>query len=145
MAKWTPLPTGPILLPMAKGRKNKGMERSRTSALPDRNSQDRRVYPPIPLKAWFKHVGVKAREVAEAIGVDESTLSLIASGRRDYMRHHLEDIAEFLSKRARREITPDMLLRPPGARPSLDAIISQIEDADVPRVTSVLEAFITKR
>lgn len=114
--KWTPTGFDCHALPMAKRAKG---NQSRKAAPP----VTRRKFPPIPLMAWFKRVGVKQREVADAIGADASTLSLVGSGAREYMRHHLEDVAAFLTERAGYTITPSMLLHPP-AEPSLAAIIS---------------------
>lgn len=124
-------------LPMAKTPKHPGKR-----AVPGRRNRpedDRRTFPPLPLKAWFKLCRVKQRQVADAIGTDESHLSLIASGRRAYMRHHLEDIAEFLSQYAKREITPAMLLNPPGEQQLAD-IISRMPPERQRRAARVLEA-----
>lgn len=79
-------------------------------------AEPRRIFPPLSFKAWWKLADVSQREVAEAIRIDETTLSLIGSGGRDYMRYQLEDIAKFLSGKLGQTITPSMLLNPPGAK-----------------------------
>lgn len=121
-------------LPMAK--KVKGLR----GLAVERHIQERRKFAPIPLKSWFKKLGVKQREVAEAIKADESTLSLVAKGTRQYMRHHLEDIAAFLSQRSGREITPAMLLHAP-VEPTLQEIIVKMTPGEQRKAAKMLEAF----
>lgn len=102
-------------------------------------SQERRSFPPLPLKPWFKLAGVKQRHVAEAINLDESQLSLVRSGKRPYLRTHLEDMAVFLSTKAEMTITPDMLLLPPG-EPSIMRVIARLDAAGQRRAARTLEA-----
>lgn len=103
-------------------------------------SKGRAIFDPLPLPEWFKAAGVNARQVAEAIEVSESHLSLIASGKRPYMRHHLEGIADFLTQKSGREITPAMLLHPPGD-PALSLVITKLTPDEQRRAAAMLEAF----
>lgn len=106
----------------------------------EEESGDRREFPPLPLKGWFKACGVRARHVAEAINIQESHLSNIGKGIRPYLRGHLEDIAAFLSERTGRPITPAMLLTPPGD-PDLVALASEVDPAMKDAAALALTAF----
>lgn len=122
-------------LPMAK-------KRGKTRYLPPKGAAyetQRRLYPPTPLKQWFKKFKIKQYKVAAGIGVDESSLSQVVSGKRPYLRHHLEDISLFLTKETGRRITPSMLLSPP-ADDDLVLKVQQLSPEDQKRALRVLEA-----
>lgn len=136
-------------LPMAKksavrrighrGQRAAAVRRERRERQPAIN--DRRSYGPLrSFPLWFKLAGVRARQVADAIDENESHLSNIINGRRDYMRHHLEGIAVFLSEKIGRRITPAMLLHPP-ADPDLAVLAAQVDPALKDRAAHALEAF----
>lgn len=125
-------------LPMAK----KFSKSARTKAKQQRDpDDDRRVYEPLPsLKQWFKLARVRAWQVAEAIGIEQTTLSNIGRGKRPYKRAHLEDMARFISKRLGRTVSPSMLLAPP-ADPELAVLAADVDPRYKERAASALGAF----
>lgn len=125
--------------PMAKSPK-------KPPAPPAEADEDERVtFPPLPLKAWFKRYHVRAYQVADYIGVQESHLSNIAGGKRPYLRTHLEGIARYLSEISGGDvITPSMLLHPPAEK-SLADVISRIPAEQHGRAAAVLDAAFVKK
>lgn len=89
----------------------------------------RRLY----ISEWIEYLGRKQREVAEAAGVSESHLSLLASGQRPYVQGMVERIADALG------IQPGRLFWPPPNAP-LWAIVSELNPQEVEQATRILAA-----
>ncbi len=90
--------------------------------IPRRPTLARRVWRRIYLAEGLEVTGKTQRQVAEATGISESHLSLIASGKRQYTQQNLERIAEQL------RIEPGELLYPPDRSPLGRLILQMTQD-----------------
>lgn len=66
------------------------------------------------------------------------------TGKRSYLRSHLEDMAQYLTVNCGKPITPDMLLRPPAAvtpmEPELIQVLNKFNAERQKRIAKMLEA-----
>lgn len=108
---------------------------AKTRIRPRARRAPRPTYQPLYLVEWLKLFGKTQRQAAEATGISESHLSLIASGKRQFTQENLEKLAAFLG------IDRGMLLYPATERP-IGALLGAMTADERARAARVLRAMV---
>lgn len=90
------------------------------------------------LKEWRKHRGLTQVQLAEAMEISRSYLTMIERGDRRYDQHFLEAAAKVL------ECTPgDLIARSPGAGQRIDELLASATEDDRLRIEAAIRALLS--